>query len=75
MKAISTLGCCLLVAGCAAGNCGGDWYATGERDGRLGAGMQQQGEIYAAQCAGSVDQARYAAGWREGFSRRPIPLW
>ena len=75
MKPICILGCCLLMGGCAAADCGSDWYGIGQRDGRLGAGLQQQSEIYGARCAAQMDQARYAEGWREGFRARPIPLW
>jgi hypothetical protein len=64
----------LLLAGCAAGvDCGPDWRAVGERDGRINAGSQA--ERYAARCSGTVDRAAYDAGYAEGFSRRPIPNW
>jgi hypothetical protein len=64
-----------LMTGCAstATDCGGDWYAIGARDGRLGA--RPQAEIYGARCTGSVDTARYMKGWEAGFAERPIPLW
>ena len=60
---------CALLAGCAGVDCGSDWYATGQRDGRLGA--EPQAENYAARCAGQVDRARYAEGWQSGFAMRP----
>ena len=68
---------CLMLGGCASAgsDCGPDWYAVGQRDGRLGAQMEQQAAIYSARCSAQVDQARYAEGWREGFRARPIPLW
>jgi len=63
----------LLLAGCASAgsDCGSDPYALGQRDGVLGAQMQQVG----ARCGAQFDQGRYAEGWRAGFSSRPIPLW
>jgi hypothetical protein len=74
MKAGCLIFISLLLGGCAtASDCAGDWYAVGQRDGRLGA--QMQAETYASRCSAQVDQARYAEGWREGFSARPIPLW
>ena len=75
MKIFSALAALTLVAGCAsfgAVDCGSDWYATGQRDGRLGA--QPQEEIYARRCGGGVDAVRYRAGWQDGFSRRPRPV-
>jgi len=60
--------CCAILAGCAS-DCGSDWYAIGQRDGRLGA--EPQAEIYAARCGGQVDRARYAEGWQSGFEMRP----
>jgi hypothetical protein len=65
---------CAVVAGCAglgSADCGPDWYAIGQRDGRLGAQPQEQ--IYAARCGG-VDAVRYREGWQDGFSRRPTPV-
>jgi hypothetical protein len=65
-----------LAAGCAgigSGDCGPDWRALGERDGRINAGSQAAG--YAARCNAKVDTAAYEAGYAEGFSRRPIPSW
>lgn len=63
-----------LLAGCAtSADCGSDWYAVGERDGRLGA--QPQGDYYASRCAGPVDRARYASGWQAGYAQRPLPGW
>jgi hypothetical protein len=66
-----------LLGGCASAgsDCGPDWYAIGQRDGVLGVQMQSQAERYIARCTAQVDQARYAEGWRDGFRRRPIPLW
>jgi hypothetical protein len=66
----------VLLAGCAGAggaDCGPDWRAVGERDGRINAGSQAQ--RYAARCSGNVDTAAYEAGYAEGFSRRPIPSW
>jgi hypothetical protein len=57
----------LLLSGCAS-DCAGDWYATGQRDGRLGA--TPQADIYASHC-GQVDRARYAEGWESGNAMRP----
>jgi hypothetical protein len=65
------LACPLFVSACAS-DCGSDWYQTGERDGRMGAGSQA--ERYAARC-GSIDSARYAEGYRAGFALRPPPGW
>jgi len=64
---------CLLTGACASAgsDCGSDSYALGQRDGVLGAQMQQ----YGTRCGAQFDQARYAEGWRAGFSSRPIPLW
>ena len=58
-----------MVAGCAGIDCGSDWYAVGQRDGRLGADAQI--ENYAARCGGNVDRGRYAEGWQSGFAMRP----
>jgi hypothetical protein len=57
----------VLAGGCAA-DCGPDWYAIGQRDGRLGA---YQAEIYARRCSVTVDTGRYEEGWQEGFAQRP----
>jgi hypothetical protein len=62
-------GCCAILAGCAGTDCGSDWYAIGQRDGRIGADSQI--ESYAARCGGQVDRARYAEGLRAGFAMRP----
>ena len=64
-----------LTGGCAAlpGDCGPDWRAIGQRDGRLGA--QSQIDNYARRCGVPVDSAQYNEGWREGFAQRPTPLW
>jgi len=68
----------LLLAGCAgldAQSCGSaDWYRVGFRDAMYG--LQRQDFTYDSQCAAhgaTVDDARYAQGWREGkyeFDRR-----
>ena len=73
---ITTLVLLALPGGCASvsgGDCGGDWYALGARDGRLGATPQAQS--YAARCGMALDDERYREGWRAGNSERPIPLW
>jgi hypothetical protein len=75
MRTLALFGCCLLLGGCAGSDCGSDWYATGQRDGRLGASLEAQSEFYRGRCGAQIDQARYAEGWREGFRARPIPLW
>jgi len=68
----------LLLSGCAgmsADQCrGADWYRVGFRDAMYG--LQRQDSAYDSQCAAhgaTVDEARYAQGWREGkyeFDRR-----
>ena len=68
----------LLLAGCAgldAESCrNADWYRVGFRDAMYG--LQRQDFSYDSQCAAhgaTVDDARYAQGWREGkyeFDRR-----
>ena len=68
----------LLLAGCAGldpESCrGADWYRVGFRDAMYG--LQRQDFSYDSQCAAhgaTVDDARYAQGWREGkyeFDRR-----
>ena len=65
----------ILASGCASTttDCGGDWYALGARDGRLGA--RPQADLYETWCAARVDTARYMNGWQAGFAERPIPLW
>lgn len=75
MRAASLL---LLLAGCASLDAEGcrsaDWYRVGFRDAMYG--LQRQDYSYDAQCAahgGTVDEPRYAQGWREGkyeFDRR-----
>jgi hypothetical protein len=67
MKNLLALGAVLL-AGCAA-DCGPDWRALGQRDGRLGAGSQAAS--YAARCNTTVDTATYEQGYSEGFAMRP----
>jgi hypothetical protein len=66
MTRILVLAC--LLGGCAA-DCTGDWYAIGQRDGRLGA--TPQADIYASRCGGNVDRARYQEGWQSGDAMRP----
>ena len=60
-----------LAAGCAgtAADCGPDWRALGQRDGRIDAGSQAA--RYAARCNTTVDTAAYEEGYREGFAQRP----
>jgi hypothetical protein len=68
----------LLLAGCAGldqQSCrDADWYRVGFRDAMYG--LQRQDFTYDSQCAAqgaTVDDARYAQGWREGkyeFDRR-----
>lgn len=75
MRTLTLLAVAVL-AGCAGAgsvDCGPDWRAIGERDGRINAGTQA--ERYASRCGGKVDTAAYEAGYAEGFSRRPIPSW
>jgi len=60
--------CCAIMTGCAA-DCGSDWYAIGQRDGRLGA--DSQADNYAGRCGGRVDRARYAEGREAGLAMRP----
>ncbi|HEX6529529.1 MAG TPA: hypothetical protein VF004_06905 [Burkholderiales bacterium] len=63
----------ILLAGCAtAADCGPDWRSIGERDGRIGAGLQH--ERYAARCNTAVDVSAYEEGYRQGFSLRPPPM-
>lgn len=64
----------LLLAGCTTlggADCGPDWYATGQRDGRIGA--QPQAEFYAQRCSAPVDSASYLRGWQDGLRMRPTP--
>lgn len=71
-KALLAAACGAILAGCAAigtTDCGSDWYAIGQRDGRLGANPQI--DAYAARCGGQVDRARYAEGWDAGWAMRP----
>ena len=58
-----------LLAGCAGVDCGSDWRAVGQRDGRLNAGSHP--ERYAARCGTTVDAAAYEQGYREGAAQRP----
>jgi hypothetical protein len=62
------------LTGCAAGSdCGSDWGAVGERDGRMNFGYQA--ERYAARCSTKVDTAAYDEGFRRGTALRPPPNW
>jgi hypothetical protein len=75
MMRVWSLTLCLLVAGCAtgsAGDCGTDAFQLGQRDGVLGA---NEADRHAARCGSGFDTTRYREGYRDGFSRRPIPLW
>lgn len=64
------LGFALAAVGCAtAGDCGPDWYAVGERDGRIG--TFPQADLYAGRCKVPVDAAAYQSGYRDGYSQRP----
>lgn len=62
-----------VLAGCAGGggDCGPDWRAVGQRDGRMNFGAQA--ERYAARCGVPVDRAAYEQGYGEGFAQRPPP--
>jgi hypothetical protein len=74
MKFLLAAASFIAVAGCAglgAADCGPDWHAIGQRDGRLGA--QPQAENYARRCGVEVDTASYLRGWQEGFGMRPRP--
>lgn len=65
----------ILLSGCAGtggSDCGPDWYALGQRDGRMNFGSQA--ERYASRCGVPVDRARYEEGYQEGFSQRPRPV-
>ena len=69
-RTLCTIALTALAAGCATtGDCGPDWHAIGQRDGRIGADSQI--ESYAARCIGPVDRARYAEGLQAGFAMRP----
>jgi hypothetical protein len=68
-KALTVAMSLFALTGCASLDCGSDWYATGQRDGRLGADSQV--ENYAGRCGGNVDRARYAEGWESGWAMRP----
>jgi hypothetical protein len=74
MKICASLGALLILAGCAAfdaADCGPDWYSIGQRDGTLGAPLQDAN--YAGRCGTEVDAARYREGWQDGFRSRPRP--
>jgi hypothetical protein len=60
-----------LLGGCVGVDCGPDWRAVGQRDGRMNAGSQV--ERYAARCGAPVDRATYEQGYGEGFAQRPPP--
>jgi hypothetical protein len=73
MKLLASVIALIALAGCAdlgAVDCGPDWYAIGQRDGRIGA--QPQDASYAQRC-GAVDAVRYREGWQDGTSARPRP--
>jgi hypothetical protein len=73
MRRLAMLMCVGGLAGCAtAADCGPDWFAVGERDGRINAGSQV--ERYAARCGVPVDRARYEEGYQRGFAERPRPV-
>ena len=67
-RTLTTVAVVATLSGCAA-DCAGDWYAIGQRDGRLGA--TPQADIYASRCGGNVDRARYQEGWQSGDAMRP----
>lgn len=69
MKKAAALAACVMIAGCAGTDCGSDWYAIGQRDGRIGA--DSQAEAYVARCGGQIDRARYHEGLQSGFAMRP----
>lgn len=74
-KLLTILCATALIGGCAhfADDCSTDAYGLGQRDGRLGA--YSQADHHAQRCTAPFDRARYDAGWRAGFSERPVPLW
>jgi hypothetical protein len=66
---------CTMLAGCATAggsDCSTDPFQLGQRDGVLGANELDR---HAARCGASFNAERYRDGYRDGFSRRPIPLW
>jgi hypothetical protein len=69
---LALLPACLLSACATSTDCGSDWAAVGERDGRINAGSQA--ERYAAKCSAPVDRARYEEGYQRGFSQRRGPF-
>jgi len=74
MKLLLAITSLIALAGCAglgSADCGPDWHAIGQRDGRLGA--YPQAEAYARRCGVEVDSAAYQRGWQEGFGMRPRP--
>jgi hypothetical protein len=73
MKRFALLGVALLCgcAGTGGGDCGPDWRALGQRDGRMDYGRQQM-ERYAARCGTPVDRAAYEQGYGEGFAQRRV---
>jgi hypothetical protein len=75
-KALISVTSLLVIAACAStADCSADAYQLGRRDGRLGAGLEAQADIYGARCGAPIDRARYTEGYRDGFRERPIPLW
>jgi hypothetical protein len=75
MRQLAMLVCVGVLTGCAgigSADCGPDWFAVGERDGRINAGSQV--ERYAARCGVPVDRARYEEGYQQGFAQRPRPV-
>jgi hypothetical protein len=71
MSRLISLGVALL-CGCASqSDCGPDWRAVGQRDGRMDYGRQQV-ERYAERCGIPVDRAAYEAGYGEGFAQRRV---
>jgi hypothetical protein len=62
---------CFLVSGCAGVDCTSDAYALGLRDGRLGAQLDAQADLYGTRCGAPIDKTRYAEGLRDGLRARP----
>jgi hypothetical protein len=61
----------VFLGACTTLDCGPDWHATGQRDGRLGA--QPQAEFYAQRCGTPGDSGSYLRGWQDGLRMRPTP--
>lgn len=73
MRSLLIVMCLAGLTGCTTtADCGPDWFAVGERDGRINAGSQV--ERYAARCGVPVDRARYEEGYQQGFAQRPRPV-